>query len=143
MDVETELEVLCEYVKQLDIRADLDLNGSILFMQGLIRNFPYFHSVISEDFEERVLKEQDVSDITDHFLIPNDQKTIKSLYCHLLIEAVNEQVSDCINMNEINEPIEPELDCMTEFKRDREKQLLIKHQHSAWVSSDATKNYGV
>lgn len=102
MNQDQEYDGLCAYILEMDIEADLKLPEAVEFMKAILLLFPLHHAIICGNFEYTALDQLDITDVSDHYFIPNKKQTVDSLYGHLIIKAINEQIADCINCNEIN-----------------------------------------
>lgn len=98
-----QLDALCELIKDSDIQADLEFDEARLFMNSILRSTPMMHVIICEIAEENY---QAIipSEITGALLNPDKAGELLEMFQSCITYAVNEQISDCINHNAINEP---------------------------------------
>lgn len=107
MSISHELDDLCELIKNADTQPNLDFDEAKEFLASILRTTPLIYAEIcdrAEDDYESISPKY----ITATLLFPHSNDTnIVSEFKFSIAKAVNEQIADCINLNEINEPEDP------------------------------------
>ena len=117
-----QLDALCNHVKTHNISDDLLFDEAVKFMNEIHDFAPLIADDIRENFQDvTAIADLDMASVADTFLSGRSMLWILESLTESFVDSVNEQIADCVNANEINEPEE---ECgMTLAKIEAEKMM--------------------